>query len=183
MHPVARIDLSDGTPEIEGLIVSMPIQREFLNWRQPALFAAVDYLFQRYRDSTALIDLSQALVVLPSSRAARRLTEVLVAEAERREISLFPPQITTMGTLPEFLYERKLPFANPLVQQLAWAEALRGSDRRRLAEFVTDVPRHDTDPRWLELAALLQIQHRELAADGLRFEDVWRKGENPNRIQ
>ena len=102
----------------------MSIQREFLGVQRPALPNAAEFLLRRYTvGGTA--DLSQAIVVLPGGRAGRRLLEVLVDAADAQSLILTPPQIVTVGRLPEKLYRPKKPFATDLVQQLAWAEVLR----------------------------------------------------------
>ena len=54
----------------------MPISRKFLNWRASALHSAVDYLIERYRDGRQL-NLDESIVVVPGSRAGRRLLEIL----------------------------------------------------------------------------------------------------------
>ena len=80
----------------------MGIKRVFLDWRRPALPAAVNFLADRI-DGDGCWDLSSIVIVLPGARAGRRLREVFVAEAESRGCVFFPPQITTVGQLPELL--------------------------------------------------------------------------------
>ncbi len=151
------------------------IERIFLGWNRPALPAAVEYLRERFRQGERW-DLDRLVIVLPGGRAGRRLRELLLAAAEAERVTLFPPRITTVGQLPELLYDRKLPFASTLVQQLAWASAIRQIAPEVLARFLTEVPRDEQDPQWLELGTLLWRQHRELAGDGLDFEQVARRG-------
>ena len=115
------------------------MERIFLDWTRPALAAAVDFLAQRFA-SAGQLDLANVVLALPGGRAGRRLLEILVAEAERRQLQLRPPRIVTAGKLPELLYEAKRPFAGNLVQQLAWIEALRVSDPRRVQAIVPAVP-------------------------------------------
>ncbi len=121
-------------------------------------------------------DLADVVLVLPGARAGRRLAERLAERAALTEVSFFPPEVTTVGQLPEFLYPRRRPFASTLVQQLAWAHALRGASRETLLGFLTDPPAGHDDPQWLELGTLLWRQHRELAADGLDFREVAEQG-------
>ncbi|MCP4190236.1 MAG: hypothetical protein GY768_06380 [Planctomycetaceae bacterium] len=149
----------------------MGIKRVFLDWRRPALPAAVNYLADRI-DGDGCWDLSSIVIVLPGARAGRRLREVFVAEAESRGCVFFPPQITTVGQLPELLYVRKKPFATDLVQKLAWASALKNATRENLSRFLNDIPQASDDPRWLETGALLWNLHRELASDALDFKHV-----------
>jgi hypothetical protein len=74
------------------------------------------------------------------------------------------------------LYEPKRPFAGDLVQQLAWIEALRVSDPRRVQTIVPAVPAADDLLAWLSLGEMLSRLHRELAAEDLDFPIVARRG-------
>ena len=153
----------------------MPIQRKFLDWCRPALAAAVEYLITRYQTRTAL-DLSRLIVVVPGGRAGRRLIELLVEKAGERALLLTPPQITTEGRLPELLYTPRHPFADELTQKLAWGEALRNMPAERRSAVLPHPPAGDDFERWMELAELLRQVHVELAADGLDFQDVLKRG-------
>jgi hypothetical protein len=103
----------------------MPIRRRFFDWKQPALAAAADYLWDAYarveplagksrqkNNDLASWDLDRVIVALPGSRARRRLLELLVGRAEERRAVLVPPRIVTVGQLPELLYELKKPLAD-----------------------------------------------------------------------
>ena len=149
----------------------MAMEQVFLDWRQPALPAVVNYLTERY-EQNGVLDLSRVLLVLPGARAGRRLREILASEADRRGWILFPPDVTTVGRVPEKLYEPKRPFANDVVQKLAWADALRAANKKQLGEFLSDIPADPNDPRWLETGNLLWNLHRELASEALDFEQV-----------
>src|SRR5688572_112382 len=133
----------------------MAITRKLLDWNQPALPAAADYLIARYRRDAAL-DLGGAIVVLPVARAGRRLLEILVLRCEELGLTLMPPAILTTGTLPEQLYRPKRPFADTLTQQLAWAHALRQIPAERLRPFLPHPPATDDALRWLALGELLR---------------------------
>ncbi len=76
------------------------------------------------------------------------------------------------GQLPELLYEAKRPFASSLVQQLAWVEALQGSEPGQVQKIVSAVPAADDLLAWLPLGEMLSRLHHELAADGLDFPRV-----------
>ena len=152
----------------------MTITRKFVNWDQPALPTAAQYLCQHY-SRQAVLDLDGVVVVMPGSRAGRRLLEILAERAEQSQLVFFPPQITTVGGLPELLYESKRPFASELVQKLAWVEALK-SLRDSARPFMAQPPAEDDCLNWMELGALLWRQHRELAADALHFGDVAQQG-------
>ncbi len=153
----------------------MPIRQDFLDWKRPALESAIQFLDHNYRRQQVW-NLSQVIVVLPGGRAGRRLRELMVAQAEEQRWVFFPPEITTVGQLPELLYQRKRPFATPLVQKLAWAAALRSTPHDCLRQFLNDIPKEAADPRWFEIGSLLWNQHRELAGDVLDFADVAKAG-------
>ncbi len=153
----------------------MAIARVFLDWSRPALAAAVDYLVQRFA-SAGQLDLKNVVLALPGGRAGRRLIEILVAQAEERQLRLYPPRIVTAGSLPELLYEVKRPLAGSLVQQLAWIEALRTSDPRHVQTIVPVAPARDDLLAWLSLGDMLGRLHRELAAEGLDFPTVAQHG-------
>lgn len=154
----------------------MPIRRFFLDWVKPALSQASDYLVSRYSQGQFL-DLSAVDVIVPGSRAGRILAEQLVVATNECNLSFLPPNIQTMGQLPELLYTPALPFASQITQHLAWAKALRNTNRKTLKNFITNIPTEPGDPRWVELGILLQRQHRELAGEGLNFEAVLTRGE------
>jgi hypothetical protein len=155
----------------------MPITRKLLDWNQPALPAAAEYLIARYRREASL-DLSVALVVLPVARAGRRLLEILVLRADELGLALVPPAILTTGALPEQLYQPKRPFANTLTQQLAWAHALRKVPPDRLRPFLPHPPAADDALRWLALGEILRRLHEELAEDALNFRHVLDKAKS-----
>ena len=149
----------------------MSINRVFLDWHRPTLAAAVDYLLGRF-GSTGTLDLSGVMVATPGSRAGRRLLEMLVDRAERENIVLSPPDIMTIGRLPERLYEAKRQFADELVQQLAWIEALKRGEPERLKKLIPNPPADEDLTGWLALGEMLARLHRELAAEGQDFQDV-----------
>ena len=153
----------------------MAIPRTFLDWSQPALPQAADWLIRDAR-MMSHVDLSNTIVVVPGKRAGRRLLELLIERTQQHGWRFSRPTVTTVGQLPELLYEPKFPFASELVQRLAWTHALRRTDRRELSRVIPKLPDEKDDARWLELGELLSKQHRELAADGLNFADVAEKG-------
>ncbi len=153
----------------------MPITRKFIDWSRPALPAAAEFLLETYVRG-GVFDLGDVVIVVPGGRAGRRLMEILVQLAEERSLVLFPPHVETMGSLPERLYESKRPFANDLVQQLAWVHALRSIAAKQLAQVMPQLPADDDVLRWMDLGALLWQQHRELAADAMDFAHVARIG-------
>ena len=151
------------------------ISCKYLGWKQPAIKSSADFLLELHSDH-GLVDLTSVWVVTPTRRAGRRLREVLLQNAVERDLAIFPPQFTTVGQLPELLYEAKLPFATSLVQQFAWANALRQADRKTLRQIVPQHPADEADPRWMELGSLLQRQHLELTEHRLDFATVAEHG-------
>lgn len=154
----------------------MSLSRHFLDVSEPALLSAADFLIERYQRGRAA-DMRHAIVVLPGRRAARRLLEILVEQAERNGLLLSPPTLETVGRLPEHLYRAKRPFASDQTQQLAWARVLRDADRNRLLRVVAAPSATDDLVGWLDLAQLVWQLHTELAADGLDFRDVAERGQ------
>ncbi|MHB1034566.1 MAG: PD-(D/E)XK nuclease family protein [Pirellulales bacterium] len=151
------------------------MKRVFLEWNRPGLAAACEYLIGRFGAAGAL-DLGRVVVAVPGSRAGRRLLELLVESAANSRLRLTPPEIVTVGRLPELLYRAKRPFAGDLVQQLAWVEAIRRADPRRVKRLSPSVPAADDLDAWLALGEILARLHRELAADALDFSAVAESG-------
>lgn len=153
----------------------MGIERVFLGWHQPGLVAVADFLQGRFA-SGGVLDLAGVIVVVPGARAGRRLLEMLVLRAEERKAILRPPEIVTLGRLPERLYQTKRPLADELTQHLAWVQALRGCSPEELKPFLPSPPAGDDLAGWLGVAEMLGRLHRELAADGLDFAAVAERG-------
>ncbi len=147
------------------------IRREFLGWDRPALQEAAQRLTTRYRKGQEL-DLGRVIVVVPGQRAGRRLQELLALAAENEKLALTPPHVVTEGRLPEMLYTPKLPFANDIIQDLAWAEVLRRLPQEQRQHLLPNPPAPEDRPRWLELGKVLRRLHVEMAADGLDFSAV-----------
>jgi RecB family exonuclease len=155
----------------------MAISKVFLDWKAPVLPATAAYLSERYA-ATGVLDLQQILVVTPGGRAGRRLLELLVEYAEAHHLALVPPQIVTMGQLPELLYETPRPFAPALTQQLAWVTALRQTERPIVASLTSAPPADHDLFAWLAFGELLATLHYELAGEGLSFATVARRGQS-----
>ncbi|MCR4412694.1 MAG: PD-(D/E)XK nuclease family protein, partial [Thermoguttaceae bacterium] len=153
----------------------MALKRIFLGWNRPGLARVAEYLIEQWAKPGAL-DLSGVTVVVPGGRAGRRLLEILVDYADQRGTALSPPEIVTLGRLPELLYVPKRPFADELTQQLAWIAALRRCEPKEVEPFLPAMPATGDLPAWLALAEMLARVHRELAADGLGFLDVEAQG-------
>ena len=153
------------------------MERVFLGWDRPGLAAAVDWLVRRF-GTPGTLDLQRAIVAVPGSRAGRRLVGLLVHRAEEDRLLLTPPKVLTVGRLPEQLYRAKRPFADDLVQHLAWVAALRRTDPASLRNVVPSPPAQDDLGAWLPLAETLGRLHRELAAEAQNFAYVAHCGSN-----
>lgn len=145
--------------------------RHFLSLEQSILPAVVEHFFQAFVQGNTC-DMREQLVVLPSSLAQRRLTELLALKAEAEAVILYPPKIVTIGTLPERLYVAKLPFASDLVQELAWVDALKSVPPQELKKIVPVPPPPAASQQWLELGKMLSGIHRETSSERLNFNSV-----------
>jgi hypothetical protein len=151
------------------------MQRTFLGLQQPPLKSAAAFLVDSYRQANTL-DLSQHVVILPGARAGRRLTEILFQLVTAEGLAFLPPDVTTVGQVPELLYNAKRPFATDWIQQLTWSWAVRNISPAVRDKVFPAIPQ-DADSvwsieSWLQLGRLLRGCYRELAADGLSFADV-----------
>ncbi len=160
-----------------------PVQRRFIGWDQPTVLRAVDELFRRFVVGDTW-DMRDVIIVLPSGLAKRRLQELLALKAmgsgaassetvasDSRKV-MYPPQIVTVGQLPEELYVAKFPFASDLVQVLTWVSALQKTELELLQRIVPVPPPQTASEQWLELGKLMSTVHRELASDRLNFQAV-----------
>lgn len=147
--------------------------RTFLPWDEPALPQAARVLADRFAGGDTL-ELGEILVVLPGRRAGRRLTELLITEAENRRLVLTPPETTTVEGLAERLYEPSSPLADPVLSRHAWSKALRSLDPERRSTVFPDPPDEDDVPGWIALASVVRRLHRDTAAGELDFSDVAR---------
>lgn len=156
-----------------GVPGDLGVRRVFLGWDRPVLPAAAEHLLDHHlRDGVA--DMRSATVVLPGSRARRRLVELLLDEAERRGAILVPPRTTTVGGLGEILAPPPGPTADPVVSLRAWSLALRQSGQGIVAEVFPHVADTASPAEWDRLADLLASMHQRLAGEGHRFSDVAR---------
>ncbi|MCA9064729.1 MAG: PD-(D/E)XK nuclease family protein [Planctomycetaceae bacterium] len=149
----------------------MTLSRHFLDWNQPALPAAADYLIQRFATDSTL-DLSRVTLVLPGRRAARRIVEILLQKAGDRYPDWLPPQTVTFERLPELLYRQQLELADDLTQLLVWRQALYSIPAAELAAALPHIPDKDSPTAWMSLCQTLRRQHNELASDDMEFDEV-----------
>ena len=161
--------------------------------------AAAGWLLERAMADPATLlsrcaDFSAITIVVPGRAAGHRLLELLVDQAAERGLSVVPPITTTLGQLPELLYQPARPLADTGVETLAWVAALAQANSRDRAliapgtsspsEATADAP-HALSPqspdrsqaRLIDTARTLVGMHRELAASALGFADVATKAE------
>ncbi len=150
---------------------SQSIQVHYLGWNGPILHSACDYLQKQYTRGNKW-DMDQCLLVLPGGFAGRRLTQLMATRASQQSLVLRPPELLTIGTLPEKLYTAKLPFASDLEQVLAWTKVLRAADHDLLIPLLFEVPDSAELRPWMDLARILSTLHRELSSDLVDFDDV-----------
>lgn len=153
----------------------MGIAKQLVDWNQPLLCTAADYLLGRFRQGN-MVSLSHVVLVLPGRRAGRRLLEILLERTEAENLAFVPPEIVTAGTLPELLYDPQRPFASDVVQRLAWIRAIKETERSLVEQVFPQLPTEDASDQWLLLGSMLWRLHRELAADALDFADVAKQG-------
>ncbi len=143
----------------------------YLGWDGPLLPRSVATLRERYAKK-GCFDLAPTVCVLPSTRAAQRFQSLLQWQAEEHKLELRPPQIVTVGQLPELLYQPTAPLALEFEQTLGWAQVLRSAEPSELLPLVASVPPPEPVGPWLELASTLRRLHEDLSANQLSFGDV-----------
>lgn len=147
------------------------MERVFLGWERPGLWSAADHLVSKYLRGGEL-DLSTTVIAVPGARAGRRLLEILVERAEAGGFVLRPPEISTVGELPEKLYEPTRPFASSVLRLLTWREALVRVPESELRALVPEPPPRDDWGSWLALAELVSRIHEDVLLEALRLADV-----------
>ncbi len=149
-------------------------RRVFLGLNQPPLISAVDWLIDRFRSNptgTVRLDLSEFIVVVPTLRAQQRFLQLLVAHTDAADIVLTPPVITSLGQLPEYLYDAEKSLANELSQQIAWSMALQATPEEEL-KTLTGRQEIVAQNDWQPLAAMISQLHQRLANDIWSFRSV-----------
>ena len=162
-------------------VSSNSIERIFLGLERPPLRTAAETILTRYQESASgnsEVDLSNTLVVLPTLRSCRRLLQLLIDGAKEKSVVFTPPQIITVGDLPEHLYSAdKLP-ATDLAQQIAWSKALDQSPPE-IIEALTGVAAEEMEEDqlqdWQPMAQLMVRLHTRLASDIWSFRSVARE--------
>lgn len=148
-------------------------KRVDLNWNAPVLRAATSWLVDEYQ-SKGRLDLGEFIVVLPTARSRRRILQMLVEVAESKSLLLTPPNLTTMGRLPEYLYQQEKPLASELTRRVAWIEAIKRSNQDRVDAIFPRI-RSGEIRDYMAAATILQRLHTRLASDIFSFRSVERE--------
>ncbi len=166
--------------ELKTQLNSGDDRRVFLGLDRPPLISAVQWLIEfdcSSRESNSdlrALDLRDRLIVVPTSRAKQRILQLLVQLATEQGLSLTPPEIVTVGNLPEKLYTAEKLLATDLAQQIAWSRALEASTVDEL-KSLTGRTEVESLRDWQPLAALLSKLHQRLANDIWSFRSVARE--------
>jgi ATP-dependent helicase/nuclease subunit B len=144
---------------------------QFLGWTDHALPAASALLADAYATADS-IALQNVAVALPGARAGRRVKELLVAEAERRGLRLVPPQVVTVGALPELLYTPTVALADAELCRRLWLRQLSALPEAERVLLFPRAPAPDDLRGWFGLADAVVGLQRAVGAAGLRFNDV-----------
>jgi len=136
--------------------------RIFCDWSEPFLPAVARHLLDATQGA-----LGNWIVVTRGRASGRRLLFLLASEAVARGLSLSPPRMLTLGSLPS---EYEVPLASPLLSRLAWNCALRQTPPETL-EAVWKFPEHRHDT--ISLSSFLEPTSRELDAAGLTFRSAF----------
>lgn len=149
----------------------MKPERKFLGWERACLVSAAEALFDRF-GTKANFDLSNCVIVLPGSRAGRRLLEHLTLISHRNDLALIPPAILTLGALPEYLAKKNAVYASELESRLAWVEALRSLAAEKLKVLFPKASQDAPLSYWYRISKQIADLYSELSAERLSFLDV-----------
>lgn len=152
-------------------LFSTSCETRFLGWDAPLLPVAATTLRQRFAHGNHL-DLSNFILVLPTSHSASQMSERLRATAESEQLHYLPPKIITVGQLAEQLYEPPHRIALELERTLAWAQVLRTFPPDELEPLLPVIPAPEPVAPWMEIAGAINRLHEELATSQFTFQDV-----------
>ena len=82
---------------------SHSLRVHYLGWSGPILHSACDFLQKKYTRGNKW-DMDQCLLVLPGGFAGRLLMQLIATRASEQSLILRPPELLTIGSLPEKLY-------------------------------------------------------------------------------
>lgn len=151
----------------------------FVGWDRPILHGVADFLQQKrfFQEAVGiereLWNLSEIVVICPTSRAGRRLMDILAQRAmdPARPVALLPPLVTSPAGLPHAVLETGSRCANAAEVITAWASALQKADVEKLARHVGRQLLESRLRVWT-LARRLAAVHTELVVEGLSLRAV-----------
>ena len=147
----------------------MPVRtRHFWGWQAPVLDQAVAFL-RGDRPAGAVWDLSDRLLIVPTTEAGRRLKEALARAAAPAGVLV--PWVWTpeQALLPA---AGRLAAASALQAQMAWQRALQQVPPEELPALFPALPAERGWPWQQDTARLLAELKSLLGAAGLRFADL-----------
>ncbi|MDR2171361.1 MAG: PD-(D/E)XK nuclease family protein [Planctomycetaceae bacterium] len=158
------------------------IDRQFLGWERPLLLRAVKYLIDEYIiDGNRRFDLSSVVLAFPVHRAIPRFEEILVEEVNKLikddsiEPDWYPPELITLGSLPEKFYEQNYPIANDETQYFAWQKAilnLQNATPETLQQLLPFNLNPDDLENGIALGKILAALHYELVSENIDFDKI-----------
>ena len=149
----------------------MVTEPHFIGWDKPPIDSLSNWILDSFAGES-ILDLSQCLIALPSSAAVRQLQQQLVEHTLADNLAYLPPEIITIGTLPESLYATKKA-ASDSFQHLVWLDLLKtNSSTGKLRSFLPVPPPLTNNSAWVQIAESVARLHRELSGDGISFNDV-----------
>lgn len=147
------------------------IERLCWGWNRPVLEQAVDLLTRHWLPKQGTLDLSEVLVVVPTTEAGRRLKEALARKADAFEHAATVPWVWSpeQVLLPP---QERATTASSLQIELAWHHAL---ETQRLEDLPALFPVLPESRSWLwhqETARLLAELKTLLGAGGLTMAET-----------
>lgn len=100
--------------------------------------------------------------------------QLLAMQAQDKSAAFAPPEITTLGNFPEYLYTPAKLLATDLAQQIAWSRALEQTPEEEI-KCLTGRSEVEELKDWQPLARLLSKLHTRLAGDVWSFNSVARE--------
>lgn len=137
------------------------VKLHFWNWDKPVLHHAIAELTLGWESGP--LDLTDTIVVCPTSEAARRLRQALAGEAAKRGSAVMAPHVWHPAMA---LGSERSGIASPLQERMAWSRALLHARLEELASLFP-VPPESKDMMWASAVAetLRKVTH-DLGAGG-----------------
>lgn len=157
----------------------MTITRQWLDWNQPCLPQAAQWLIEQSSSESDALQrvcaLDHMVCVTGGKRAGRLLIEQLLRECDARKLHLAPPRTITIGRIADELLEDLAGasvVATVAESQMAWVNALQNATADQLRVLLARLPERDDVLAWHELARTFQKLHDELSGEQLSFADA-----------